>query len=90
MDRPDVSVIIPTYNRPRQLARCLEALSATRDETFEVIVADDGSSEPVEAVVHAFADRLDISYLLWTVPAPAPSLWPWGLPPANPSGNTQG
>lgn len=60
MDKPDISVIIPTYNRPRQLAQCLEALSATRGGNFEVIVVDDGSPEPAEAVTHTFADRLDI------------------------------
>ncbi len=60
MDKPDISVIIPTYNRSRQLAQCLDALSATRDEAFEVIVVDDGSPEPAESVTHAFADRLDI------------------------------
>jgi len=63
MGNPSVSVIVPTYNRPRQLARCLEALSAARDETFEVIVIDDGSPEPMEAITHAFADRLDITCL---------------------------
>ncbi|WP_133511797.1 glycosyltransferase family 2 protein [Candidatus Thiosymbion oneisti] len=63
MDKPNISVIIPTYNRPRQLTQCLEALSATRGETFEVIVVDDGSPEPIETTVYAFADRLDISCL---------------------------
>ncbi|WP_089724111.1 glycosyltransferase family 2 protein [Candidatus Thiosymbion oneisti] len=63
MGKPNVSVIIPTYNRPRQLARCLDALSATRGEVFEVIVVDDGSPEPAEIVTHAFAGRLDITCL---------------------------
>lgn len=44
-----VSIIIPTYNRPRQIAECLdwlEKLEFPRDQ-FEVIVVDDGSPIPV-------------------------------------------
>ncbi len=48
--RPFLSVVIATYNRPQELARCLEALSAAarriprRD--LEVVVVDDGSDRP--------------------------------------------
>jgi glycosyltransferase involved in cell wall biosynthesis len=41
---PRISVIVPTRDRPRALARCLEALAAqTVADTLEVIVVDDGS-----------------------------------------------
>ena len=47
---PSISVIIPTYNRPRQLAMCLGALEGVDfpREQFEVIVVDDGGSVPVD------------------------------------------
>jgi len=47
---PSISVIIPTYNRPRQLAMCLRALEGVDFPRgrFEVIVVDDGGSVPVE------------------------------------------
>lgn len=48
---PFLSVVIPTYERPRELAACLAALSRTtypRDR-FEVIVVDDGGSTPATA-----------------------------------------
>ena len=57
-----MSVVIPTHGRPESLARCLAALAGQtlpRHE-FEVIVSDDGSPEPVDAVVAAFADRLAV------------------------------
>lgn len=42
------SVIIPSYNRPDQLASCLEAVVAQEDDApFEVVVVDDGSREPL-------------------------------------------
>ena len=48
---PSISVIIPTYNRPRQLAMCLGALEGVEfpREQFEVIVVDDGGSVPVRS-----------------------------------------
>jgi cellulose synthase/poly-beta-1,6-N-acetylglucosamine synthase-like glycosyltransferase len=47
--RPFVSIIIPTYNRPDRLARCLHALTQQTypAQLFEVIVVDDGSEPPV-------------------------------------------
>ncbi len=46
------SIVIPTYNRPWRLHGCLASLAAldySRDR-FEVIVVDDGSTQPVAAV----------------------------------------
>jgi glycosyltransferase involved in cell wall biosynthesis len=46
---PSISIVIATYDRPRQLAACLDALSGLDypRERFEVVVVDDGSPEPV-------------------------------------------
>ena len=41
---PDVSVIIPTYNRPSVLA-AVESVMAQRAAHFELIVVDDGSTD---------------------------------------------
>jgi GT2 family glycosyltransferase len=48
--RPDVSVIVPTRDRPGQLARCLGALARLEldGRALEVVVVDDGSDTPVE------------------------------------------
>ena len=61
--RPFFSVIIPTYNRPRQLRSCLKALSSLdypRD-CFEVIVVDDGNNVSMGSILSSFKDRLDIT-----------------------------
>lgn len=49
MNPPRFSIVIPTYNRPRELQACLDSLAALRypADRFEVIVVDDGSSTPV-------------------------------------------
>lgn len=62
MSAPFISVVVPTYNRPARLRRCVEALAAfayPRDR-FEVVIVDDGSREPVDDVVDAFRTRLTV------------------------------
>ena len=54
-----VTVVVPTYRRPQQLRRCLEALATqTLREPWEVIVVDDGSPQPFSAADLPAADRL--------------------------------
>src|SRR5262245_32282371 len=57
------SVVVPTYNRPAQLARCLGALAALDypRERFEVIVVDDGGTCDVKAVVDPFREQLNMT-----------------------------
>jgi glycosyltransferase involved in cell wall biosynthesis len=51
-----VSVIIPTYNGARTLARCLEALQRQEFQgPFEVLVVDDGSTDDTPEVCAGFA-----------------------------------
>ncbi|MCI0414935.1 glycosyltransferase [bacterium] len=67
------SVIIPTHNRPEELAsclRCLAELNYARDH-FEVIVVDDGSDVPPEDVVQSFANQLDITLITQPNAGPA-------------------
>lgn len=56
---PDLSIIVLTYDRPRLLRSCLESLCAQTypAERFEIVVADDGSSDETAAVVSEYAAR---------------------------------
>jgi GT2 family glycosyltransferase len=59
------SVVIPTYNRPEALRKCLIAMT-TLDypkSRFEIIVVDDGGPQPIRPVVAAFENRLHIRLL---------------------------
>jgi GT2 family glycosyltransferase len=72
-ERVDFSVIVPTYARPRQLAACLESLARLdypRDR-FEILVVDDGSGTPPEALTASFRDRLDVTLLTQRHAGPA-------------------
>jgi GT2 family glycosyltransferase len=55
------SVIVPTRQRPRQLARCLAALAhLDYSGEFEVVVAADGGDDPARDVVDAFGARIPV------------------------------
>jgi GT2 family glycosyltransferase len=62
MEPPFFSIIVPTYRRPQALAECLQALENVDypRERLEVIVVDDGSPGPPEAVVREYARRLPV------------------------------
>jgi glycosyltransferase involved in cell wall biosynthesis len=57
------TVIIPTYNRAELLRQTLVGLTRQDCTDFEVVVADDGSSDDTEEVVGTFADRLPVRHL---------------------------
>lgn len=59
------SVIIPTFNRPRDLARCLLALNRLdypKDE-FEVVVVDDGGGANLEPVLEPYRPHIHLRLL---------------------------
>lgn len=58
---PEVSVIIPTYNREQQTLRAVRSVLQQLGVSFELVVVDDGSTEPtsslkefVESAGHVF------------------------------------
>lgn len=58
----EFSIVIPTYNRPERLQKCLQSLvqlDYPRDR-FEVVVVDDGSKVSLEPVVQPFEADLSI------------------------------
>jgi GT2 family glycosyltransferase len=54
-NRPEISVVVPTYKRPELLAMCLTSLAHQHLDAsrFEVVVVDDGSGSETAAVVQA-------------------------------------
>ncbi|WP_299111083.1 glycosyltransferase [uncultured Winogradskyella sp.] len=59
----DFSFIIPVYNRPEEIEELLGSfLNFDGDNTFEIVIVEDGSSDTSEHVVEKFQSKLDISY----------------------------
>jgi GT2 family glycosyltransferase len=60
VDRPDVSIIIVTYNSADDIARCLEALDGSTSVPFEVLLADNASGDGTVERVTEVAEGVTI------------------------------
>jgi glycosyltransferase involved in cell wall biosynthesis len=63
--KPFFSVVVPTYRRPHNLEKLLEALAQQTfaKDRFQVIIVDDGGCIPLEAIVAPFQKVLDLIML---------------------------
>ena len=61
-----ISILLATYNWPQALKLCLESLATQTDQNFEIIIADDGSTESTKQV---------IDQIKQTFPVPITHLW---------------
>lgn len=57
MDTPRFSVIVPVYNRVDEVSDLCDSLLRQTERSFELIIVEDGSTEPCRAVVEAAAAR---------------------------------
>ena len=53
IERPVISVIVSTYNRPQALDLVLSALDEQRYAEFEILIADEGSTDDTAALIRA-------------------------------------
>jgi glycosyltransferase involved in cell wall biosynthesis len=56
-----ISVIVTTYDREDALDAVLRALSRQTDRNFEIVVADDGSTLPTQALIASWRARLPVA-----------------------------
>lgn len=62
MQKTKYSIVVPVYNRPDEIDELLESLTHQCYKNFEVIIVEDGSSEPCDSVVKKYEGRLSIQY----------------------------
>ena len=62
---PEISVVVPTYNRPDHLPRLLNALvqQTLPKDRFELVLVDDGSLSPVAPIAKKYATRIALKYV---------------------------
>jgi len=54
MKEPEISIIVPVYNKAAYLPKCLESLQAQTYEDIEVVLVDDGSTDDSPAICRSF------------------------------------
>ena len=57
------SIVIAIYNRSEELRELLTSLTLQTDQNFEVIVADDASSENLYPVIQDFEKKIKLKYV---------------------------
>jgi len=60
--KPNISLILNTYENPTALEKVLNALSNQTDTSAEIVVADDGSGPATGKVIGSFIDGLRIKH----------------------------
>lgn len=60
--KPLISIIVPVYNRLDEVDDLLDSLCRQTDRRFEIIIVEDGSSQPCKLVCDKYCDRLDLKY----------------------------
>src|SRR5436190_19078461 len=60
MPTPDISIIVCTYQRPVNLRRVLASIAGQQgvEGRFEVVVADDGSTDEAPEIVHQYKNSV--------------------------------
>ncbi len=57
------SIIVPVYNRPKEIEELLQSLALQDyDENFEIIIVEDGSKKLSEKIIHKYKDKLSLKY----------------------------
>src|SRR3989344_3270970 len=54
---PKISIIIPVYNRPELLVKCLDSIYLQTYKNFETLVIDDGSTIDIKPVINKYPVR---------------------------------
>lgn len=58
MNKIDVSIVVPLYNKENEIRRCLNSLIEQFVSNIEIIVVDDGSKDGSADVVREYTDTI--------------------------------
>ena len=54
---PLVTVVIPTFNHSEFLKAAIESVLGQSEQSFEIIIIDNFSTDDTEKIVHSFRDK---------------------------------
>ncbi|EGV42367.1 glycosyltransferase [Bizionia argentinensis JUB59] len=68
------SFIIPVFNRPNEIDELLHSFcSLITEESYEIVIVEDGSTIPSNKIIEGYSERLNITYLVKTNTGPGDS-----------------
>lgn len=59
---PDISIIVPVYNRPDEVEDLLHSLAQQTDPDFEIVLVEDGSTLRCDSQAREYVDKLRLQY----------------------------
>jgi len=59
---PYFSIIVPVYNRRDEVQDLLRSLAEQSENDFEVLIVEDGSTEPCRDIVEEYSERVNARY----------------------------
>jgi glycosyltransferase involved in cell wall biosynthesis len=59
---PTLSLVVPVFNRPDEVRELLQSLCLQDDHNFEVVIVEDGSRIPCDAIIREFDSQLSVAY----------------------------
>jgi cellulose synthase/poly-beta-1,6-N-acetylglucosamine synthase-like glycosyltransferase len=74
---PSVSVIIPAYNEAANIEACVTSVLESTDQTIEVLVVDDQSTDETAAIVHLIQESRQNPRLKFLAGTPRPTGEVW-------------
>ncbi len=75
MNKPNVSICIPAYNRTIGLARLLQSIKEQTYTQYEIIITDDSSNNDVEQIAAKWQLLLPIKYFKNKIALGSPQNW---------------
>jgi len=57
VSKPKISIITPTFNRARYIAKAIKSVQDQILDNWELIVVDDGSTDDTESIVRGFMEK---------------------------------
>lgn len=73
MNKPDISIVVPTHNRQRQVASCISSLAKQElnERSLEIIIVDDGSTPVIQAESLSEGKEIDLKIIYQKNAGPA-------------------
>ena len=71
---PQVSIIVPVYNRERFIVECIQSVSQQSFKDFELIIVDDGSTDDSRSLAESTLKHFDLAGGVISIPNSGPDI----------------